>query len=203
MGRSSGSATRLSLLLPLLLGVVDVNAQSTSSSITCAKPADPTGVAVDDSGSLYVLDPGEGVVHEFESSDGEYVGSLSTATGTAGGGLKVAGNYLFVAPASDSDSTVLKIDLDSGALNMTFPGEDEGVESLPPAAGGYDVAVDAEGSVYVSNYVDVGVKVYDGTTGAYKGTTLDDTNALGLAFGPDDILFATVPEDDTVRRFER
>lgn len=180
------------------MGIIDVNAQSTSSSITCSKPAEPTGVAVDDSGSLYVVDPGEGVVHEYGSSDGEYVGSLGTATGTAGGGLKAEGNYLYVAPASESDSTVLKVDLDSGALDMTFPGEGEA-----PGAGGYDVAVDANGSVYVSNFVDLGVKVYNGTTGAYKGTTLGDTRALGLAFGPDDILFATVPEDDTVRRFER
>lgn len=191
-------------LLPVLLLIAAVANAQKDPSLFCVRPTDPRGISVHDaSGALYVLDPGDGAVHYFATSDGQYIGNLTDSTGAAGGGLEVVGDYVLVAPASDTDSTVEMIDVENGSVFMTFPGEDETVESLPPPAGGYDVAVDANGTVYVSNYESTGVKMYNGTTGLYMGSIITDMNVLGIAFGPDDILFATIPDTDTVGRFER
>lgn len=186
----------------LLLLAAGTNGQK-DPSLVCVRPTDPRGIAVHDaSGALYVLDPGDGAVHRFDPSDGQYMGNLTASTGAAGGGLEVFGDYLLVAPASDTDSTVEVVNVENGSVG-TFPGENETAESLPPGAGGYDVAVDANGTVYVSNYVSAGVKLYNGTTGLYMGSIMTDTKVLGIAFGPDDTLFATMPETDSVGRFER
>lgn len=182
-------------LLPILLAVP--NAQ-TDPNVTCAKPTDPRGIAVHESGALYVLDPGQGVMHEFDAVEGQYIGTVTTETGIAAGGLQVVGDYLLVCPASETNGTMEVISLKNGTVVNTFSGEEEVV-----TPGGYDVAVDANGTVYVSNYVDVGVKVYNGTTTEYLGSVIEDTQVMGLAFGPDDILYATVPEVDEVRRFAR
>lgn len=183
-------------LVPLLL-VAAVSAQN-HGDVTCEKPTDPKGVAVHDSGALYVLDPGQGVIHEFNGTDGQYMRMLTTSIGAAAGGLTVFGDSLYVSPASETDGTVEVISVGDSGVTMKLPDQGETV-----ARGGYDVAVDANGTVYVSNYLDVGVRVYNGTTGDYLGDTIEDMNVLGLAFGPDDILYATVPADDSVKRYER
>lgn len=197
----SGRTTVIAWLLTVATAAVVVDAQL-DSSLVCVRPTDPRGIATHND-SLYVLDPGEGAVHRYHHVDGQYVGTLTTSTGTAGGGIKAEDGYLYVSPASETDSTVKKMDAENGGVDMEFPGASEPIEQVPPAAGGYDVAIDANGTVYVSNYVSPGVKTYNGSTGLYMGTILEDTNVLGVAFGPDDVLYVSVPDTDTIARYGR
>lgn len=154
----------------------------------------PSGVGIHENGAIYVVDSGTGI-RQYKA-DGSANGVL-TADTDAEGGLEVVDDAVFVAPASASDGTVQKFDL-SGVLSQAF--SDSG-SSLSATPGGYDVAVAADGSVFVSNFLSDGVEVYDGTTGEYLRTELEDTHALGIAFGPDGLLYATINADDEVRRF--
>lgn len=170
------------------------------------------------SGALYVLDAEVGTVREYDIEDGQYSGELIADDNVAGtavaeGGLKVDGDFVFVAPGAgggtSGENTVAKIDASSSA-----GGGGEIILSFPSSAGsddditdeifdGYDVALDAHGGVYVSNFVSGGLNVYNGTTGEYLRTILEDVKVMGVAFGPDDILYASVPEDNTIQRFLR
>lgn len=201
---SADLATRLLLCPSLILLInggpttITVADAQLDTSLVCVRPATPRGLGVHASGTLYVLDPGEGMIHEYNTADGQYLGNLTDNSGVAGGGIEVVGGRVFVAPASETDGTVEELAVANGSVAMTFPGEGN-----PAPAGGYDVAVDSNGTVYVSDFVDFGVRVYNGTTGDYVERILSDTKVLGVAFGPDDILYASIPEDDTVRRYSR
>lgn len=193
------------LLLQLLLawGTLSQAQNSTDSSGTCAAPSNPRGVGIhDDSGTLYVLDGGEGL-KEYGLTDGVLISpAAATATdaaaSTAEGGVHVVGDAIFVSAASDSaaQDAVEKFDL-TGSLLQSF-----GSSGGDHSSAGYDVTVAADGSVYVSNYVTAGVEVYDGTTGEHLRTILEETKALGIAFGPDGLLYAAVDETDVVQRYE-
>lgn len=174
-------------------------ASAQSDSPSCFPPVSPKGLSVHEDGALYVLDTAHGL-QEYSALDGTFVETLTDQT-NADGGVQVVADTIFVSAVSNSGGTVEKFDLTGKSL-ATFPSSistSTSDEEFTP--GGYDVAVAADGTVYVSNYVANGVEVYDGATGDHLGQILGDTHALGIAFGPDDMLYAAINGDDEVRRF--
>lgn len=182
--------------LPPLISVARAQQQTTTSTAECDTPDTPRGLGAHEDGSLYILDVGVGL-QEYNRFDAGYVGLLTDTT-SAQGGVEVVGDTIFVSAASSSGGTVKKFDL-TGSLLQTFPSS-SGTDEAPP--GGYDVAVAEDGTVYVSNYLSDGVEVYDGTTGEHLRQVLEDTRALGIAFGPDGMLYAAINADNEVRRFQ-
>lgn len=180
--------------LPLLPSAVD-GQQNNDTSTSCQAPVNPRGVGVHEDGSLYVLDAGVGIL-AYNSSNGVFLGIFADTE--AEGGLSVSLDAIFVSAASATSGTVEVFDLDAN-LAGTFPAASSDRDAPP---GGYDVAVDAAGDVYVSNFLEDGVEVYDGATGEYLRQILGDTRALGIAFGPDGLLYAAINGDNEVRRFE-
>lgn len=173
------------------------SAQSDSSG--CFPPVSPKGLSVHEDGALYVLDTAHGL-QEYSALDGTFVETLTDQT-KAEGGVQVVADTIFVSSASSSGGTVEKFDLTGKSL-ASFPSSaSTSTGDEESTAGGYDVAVAADGTVYVSNYLANGVEVYDGATGEHLWQILGDTRALGIAFGPDDMLYATVNGEDEVRRF--
>lgn len=180
--------------LPLLPSAVD-GQQNNDTSASCQAPVNPRGLGVHEDGALYVLDAGVGIL-AYNSSDGVFLGNFADTE--AEGGLSVSLDTIFVSAASASSGTVEVFDLDAN-LAGTFPAASSDRDAPP---GGYDVAVDAAGDVYVSNFLEDGVEVYDGATGEYLWQILGDIRALGIAFGPNGLLYAAINGDDEVRRFE-
>lgn len=182
------------------------NGQQQSDNIagsSCVAPTDPRGLGVYSSG-LYVLDAGKGAVLEYDSEDGQLIRELTTEGSVgqgADGGLKVDRGFVLVA---SGESTVEKIAIsgsEAGNIVLGFPSSASSSNDGDQLA---DVTVDTErDEVYVSNYGEGGVKVYNGTTGEYKRDILGDTMAMGIAFGPNDVLYVSIPEDNTVQRFLR
>lgn len=181
--------------LSALISVASSQRQSDSPS--CFPPVSPKGLSVHEEGALYVLDTAHGL-QEYSALDGAFVGTL-TDQPKSEGGVQVVGDTIFVSAASNSGGMVEKFDL-TGALLDTFPSSSS-VDDVELTAGGYDVAVAADGNVYVSNYLSDGVEVYDGSTGEHLMQVLGDTRALGIAFGPDGMLYAAINGEDEVRRF--
>ncbi|CAN0068103.1 unnamed protein product, partial [Laminaria digitata] len=155
----------------------------------------PKGLSVHEDGALYVLDTAHGL-QEYSTLDGSFVGTLADETKSEGG-VQVVGDTIFVSAASNSGGTVHKFDI-TGTLLETFPSS---LSDVDLTAGGYDVAVAGDGTVYVSNYLSDGVEVYNGKTGEHLMQVLGDTRALGIAFGPDDMLYAAINGEDEVQRF--
>jgi DNA-binding beta-propeller fold protein YncE len=111
----------------------------------------PTGLDVDGAGNLYVADPRRGAVVKFDKY-ARQIASFTTVAVSGGLAVTADGSRLYV--ASGDAVAVLSGD-DGSLLGQLGAGAGEFVRA-------FEIAVDAQGFVFVADSVSLRIRVYDG-----------------------------------------
>jgi hypothetical protein len=165
---------------------------------TAAQFNDPTGIAVDGSGNVYVADFGNNTVRKITpagvvttlagqpgvagSSDG--TGSAAAFSGPAGVGVDNAGN---VYVADNANSTIRKINPSGYVITIAgVAGDAGGVDGLPGNArfdAPGDVTIDPEGVVYVADSLNCTIRRIIPGSGTIPDITEQPTDAYASVGG--------------------
>ncbi len=161
---------------------------------------DPTGAAVDANGSLYVGSFSQHLVRRFDSATGQDQGVFVPAQ-TAGilgidAGMQFDSSGNLNIPGFDSN-TVLRVNGQTGAVLSN---------SIPAGSGGLNaprvVAFSPNGQrMLVSSWRSNQILEYAADSGAFVGQFGPLLGGVtGIAFGPDNVLFATDSQSNSVVR---
>lgn len=188
---SNDSIVRYDISLPTAAAVEGSAQVFVASSLILN---DPTGLAFDGSGNLYVANQGDHTLVKFDP--------YRTVQWTAGGapnlvspdGVAVGGGYAYV--ANYLGNSVAQYDLTTGTL-VRYLGD---ATTLTWASG---VTVDPSGTVYVSDQYDDRIVRFD-PTGAFSIFTAGGSLSApaGLAFHPSGDLFVANFLGDSISRFD-
>ena len=155
---------------------------------------DPSGVAVDAEGGIYVADRGSGLVRIFNRT-GDYAGAIPVA-GPRGVAIGAGSGSIYASEWNGSDRRISVFD-PAGNRNGSIT--IDGLSYRPEG-----VAVDAEGRVYAANSLTGGIIIFSPSRG-YVGqiaTGAGLASSLGVAVDASGNIYAASSGNDRIRIFD-
>jgi hypothetical protein len=156
---------------------------------------------VDRQGAVWVADTGNDRLQKFDPF-GNWLGTYATGGMTMPNGICAGQDFIYVA---DETSGLIRKFRTNGAYVGQIGVAGTGVGKLANPA---DVSIDSRGNLYVAEWVDDRVSVWDSTTGAYKyefGTTGNSAGQLdgpvGIQIDPLDRIWVAESVNDRVQVF--